>query len=372
MQNLDKTALALAGVIILGGVIWSLMGADPGAQLQEKINEYSEKIAATTDEQSNLPAVNAPDLSDEIQDLFDVANARSFPEWSFYRRPATYSIEVVKKDTPPSMDAGAVCRIEVIRDANGRRTFQRISGVRGTVNETAEVVKEVLHGKTADGEWTEMAVIPAGEPGDPWVVELDDELICREVYEYRVETTAKATNKPFPEGMTKKQLSAGSGGVLFPCDEEWECTLATVTNLAGPGRATITRYRWNWEDNKVDREQVPAVEGENKTLFDTDYILDWIRDDSKPTKIRLRSPTQPRITLLLRVRAPTLTPEPWESEDGPCGSGEDEDADSDGSGGSGGNSSSSSSNPAPTPPSGSGSGSSDDDDDGGGLFGGDD
>ena len=41
MQNLDKTALALAGVIILGGVVWSLMGADPGAQLQEKINEYS-------------------------------------------------------------------------------------------------------------------------------------------------------------------------------------------------------------------------------------------------------------------------------------------------------------------------------------------
>ena len=107
------------------------------------------------------------------------------------------------------------------------------------------------------------------------------------------------------------------------------------------------------------------MEGERKPLFDTDYVLDWIRDDSKPTKVRLRSPTKGRLTLLLRVKAPTLTPAGWESTDGPCGTGDEEEI-SDGDNSSG-------ATPPPTPPSGSGSGSSDDDDDdAGGLFGGDD
>ena len=365
MQNLDRIALALAAVIILGGVIWSFMGADPGKEAQANISEYSEKIGETTGEQSGLPTENAPDVSRKVEDLFDASTAEPFPQWAFYRRPATFSIEIVKKDTPPTMEAGGVCRVEVIRDASEKRTFHRISGVRGLVNETATLTREVLHGKTETGEWTEMAVIPAGEPGDPWGIELDDQLICRDVYQYRLATTATATNKPFPEGPTKTEFSAESDGVLYPCDEEWECTLATVTSATGPGRATITRYRWNWEENKVERKQASAVEGERKPLFDTDYVLDWIRDDSKPTKVRLRSPTKGRLTLLLRVKAPTLTPAGWESTDGPCGTGDEEEI-SDGDNSSG-------ATPPPTPPSGSGSGSSDDDDDdAGGLFGGDD
>jgi len=320
VQKIDKIAMALAAGIIIGGFVWSLIGADPGTALTNEITEYSSKIERIIREQDGVSFGSPPSVDEHVADRFELPALSTFPEWTFYRRPSTYFVERTVLSIPPELMAGAIYRVEVLREKPDR-IFQKVSGVRAATNETAEVIEERLE-FAVDGtdDWQFAGVVSVGAEGEEFAFEISDLLSAGVAYQYRLVSRGKSTGKsPFQDGMETSVLSSPSVAVLYPLEEGWEVSAIQEGGLGAggtvsPGRATIVRFLWDWKKMKVRRLTAFGVEGDGKTLFDTDLTLFQIRADMKPIGVILRGPSG-RMTLQKGVNALPLDPAAWVSED---------------------------------------------------------
>ena len=334
MQKLDKVAIAVAGLIILGGIIFTFLGADPGKESAKNISEYAAKIESTKSQQDVLPRKVAPDVAREVRARFSVDAAGKFPEWSFHRRPAEYTVKEIIIETVPTLSDGAICKVETMRVAPSS-VVQKVSGLRGTINEGADMVRETLEMRAgADGEWLEVGNLSSGESGEMFEITITEDLVRGVSYQYRLVSTAKTKKTPFAEGISTKTVTSGDSGLVpVPSDAEWECTQAQPGGLVGgavePGRATITRFLWDWDKMKAKRQQHFAVEGDNKKILDSEYELDIVNDATSPATIVLRGPGRSnKVKLSLGERAPSLEPQTWTSDDPACtGGGESDEGD---------------------------------------------
>jgi len=66
-------------VIILGGIVWSLIGADPGTALGNEIDEYSSKIEDIIDDQSGVNFGSPPSVDDQVAEKFELPALKEFP-----------------------------------------------------------------------------------------------------------------------------------------------------------------------------------------------------------------------------------------------------------------------------------------------------
>jgi len=248
------------------------------------------------------------------------------------------------------------------------RVFHQVSGVRGTTNETAEIVEERLE-FAVDGseDWQSVGTISAGTGSGDFSIEVSDLLTPGIAYQYRLVSRGKSTGKlPFADGAETSVTSGPSAAVLHPLEEGWEVSAIQEGGLGAggtvsPGRATIVRYLWDWNKMKVRRLTAFGVEGDGKRLFDTDFTLFQIRADMNPIGVILRGPSG-RLTLQKGQKAMPLDPSSWVSDEALSANDEDtEDSSIETSSG--------------EDPSSAGGDSDadddddDDDDDGGGLFG---
>ena len=324
MQKLDKVAIVAAAVVLLGGVVFTFVGADPGKASAEKIQDYDEKITATMEEQQGLPRETPNDIADSIRDQFDVAAGAELDGWNFYRRPAIYKPTIVIEDIPPALSEGVICSVETLREKPSK-VYQRIRGISGSAK-AASMTREVVEMRAEGGEWVEVGTISVDGAGDSFELSVVDELERGMSYQYRLVSTAKTAKLMFPNGQPSNSITSGESDlVAVPRDLEWECTQAQAGGLGSdgqvqPGRATITRFTWDWDKMKVARKQAFGVEGDGKNLFDTQYKLDLIRVDTNPFTIVLRAPGRGNLLKLkLGERAPTLETESWTSPDSACG-----------------------------------------------------
>lgn len=325
MQNIDKVALALAGLILLGGIVWSFLGDDPGTKLAAQIEGFADQISEISGEQIGVTLETPPNPADTVREKFRIANSDDLPEWVFYRRPAEYKVKLVLEQKPPVMTGGEVCSVEVVREAGDpNRTYHRVKGVRGGA-ERADIIAQFVEVMSEGSEWLKVADAGVGERGSVFEIVVENDLVPGTSYSYRVVTRASTKNSIDFEGAgpQKTVQSDPSDPVLLPLDEGWEVSAIQPGGLVGgqvqEGRATIKRLTWDWAKMKVKQEPMFAVEGSDTNLFDTGFTLHQIRIDMDPTGvILLRENPRDRMTLQQGIKAPPLAPDGWESDSPAC------------------------------------------------------
>ena len=115
-QKIDRFAMIGAGILILLAIVWSFVGSAPGAASAIQIEKHRTAIDRTLGEQSGLDLPNPPAIEAEVRTKFEPPKGAAFPEWTFYRRPATYWVQIIIEKKPPVLEPGVVCKVEVIRE----------------------------------------------------------------------------------------------------------------------------------------------------------------------------------------------------------------------------------------------------------------
>ena len=87
MQHIDKIAIGVALLIIVGGALWAISGDDPGARHTSNINDWSVTIRDSIDTQ-NVDLGSPTAVHEAIAEQFDVQVSDNLPNWVHYRRPA--------------------------------------------------------------------------------------------------------------------------------------------------------------------------------------------------------------------------------------------------------------------------------------------
>jgi len=322
-QKIDRVAIAGAAVLILLAIVWSLVGSDPGAASAVQIEKHRGAIDRTLDEQSGIDLGKPADLESEVESRFDLPEVAPFPAWTFYRRPASYWVEIVIEKKPPVLEPGSICKVEVVREkGTPNRVFQRVSGLGGTF-ERAAIAGQVLErreGKDAkdeSGEWVEVGAVAAAESGGAFEVEVAEGLSAGSYYAYRLRTRARSANDlefAGGGGLDRTVESAPSAFVYVPPDLSWE---VSFLQPAQPPMATIVQFTWNWEEMRTKRDQAIVSEKDGKKICGTEFSLDLIRFDKDPVEVILRGGGQ-TLKIFQGVKPEPLDPKSWESEDSRC------------------------------------------------------
>ncbi len=332
-QKIDKVAIAIAVLIILGGIIWTFFGEDPGSVFAKEIEGYRDDIDLTTSQQTGVDLGDPEALDDALREKFRVESPGRFPEWSFYRRPATYTFKIIADRSPPVLLSGKVCRVEVVRvPGDPHRTLHRVTGFRGNP-ENAKIIAEVLEHQLGDGEWEEVGPVGTGEGGSSYEIDAEQGLRPGESYSYRLLTRASSKNDMNFSGESSKVKTTTtdpSEPMLYPFDQSWEVTALQPGGVVGdkvePGRATVVLHFWDWDLMKTDRNTRTATEGSPEKLFGSQYSLHLIRMDLNPAGVKLKGDARGDVlTLQKGIKPLPLDPPAWESEDPAC-TGKDEQA----------------------------------------------
>lgn len=367
-QKIDKIAMAIAAVLIIGAIIWPLLVSDPGAASADQIEKHLAAIERTLDEQSGVDLGAPRDLAGEVGARFQVAELPPFPEWTMYRRPATFQVEITPELVPPTLSPGAICKIEVVREAGSpNRVYHRVSGLLGTPT-NAKIESEVLERREGKddqdqaGEWVEVGPVGAGEPAGPFEMVVEEGLTVGTFSAYRLRTRAKSLNPlEFSGGGPVATVeSLPSEPVYLPPDVAWEVAFLQGEQPGMVPMATLVRHTWDWTDMKAKRAQASATEKDGVKLLGTNYTLDLIRFDKKPAEVNLKG-EEPPLKILDKVKPFPLDPKTWESDDPACAG----TAGAPGEGTAGATTPAAEATPAPAPPKPAPAS-------GGGLFGGDD
>jgi hypothetical protein len=328
MQKIDRIAILVAAALILGTVAWTFFTPDPGAQLADTIRKHRDAIEDTRGEQSGVQLGHPEDLGERVQELFRPAGSGKFPEWTFYRRMATYDTVIREAPIPPVLTPGQVCKVEALREkGTPNRTFHRVRGVRAKA-ERAAITREALERrKGTDGEWVAVAPLAPGGEAE-FEIDIEEGLERGLSYSYRLTVEAKsATGLEFAAGgLTSALPSDASEPMLFPEDRTFEFTglqpgqLDPTAGTFLPGKATIKFVRWDWD--KMDDDSDTAWVTEGDALLDSGYTVDQggIREgkDGVPDEVRLSGSGLPRLTVVRGVKPSPIAPTAWESTHPAC------------------------------------------------------
>ncbi len=131
MQNIDKIAIAFAGLVILGSLLFTFFTSDPGSQSVDKINTSLTKIEELRrDQRSQLPKDDPPNVRRQVEkDYSGLSRSAELPAWSFYRRPALALINKPKEVKQPVHNAPQIVEIRNFRDMEAQRPYFEVEFV---------------------------------------------------------------------------------------------------------------------------------------------------------------------------------------------------------------------------------------------------
>ncbi len=321
MQNIDKIAIALAGLILVAGFSISALLPDSGGKLSTAIDEANVTIEQRAAEQ-DLGKRTPPAVEAKVREAFFFQGETVLPEWSFYRRPARLEVFRTEVILPPSLISARISTVGVVRNGDSRTTHHSISG-RHAVFERAEIVSCTLEVTSNDGGWEKLQTVPVVSSGAQFELVVGG-LEPKSSYKYRLVTRGLSSSSVAFSNGTDLVTSDASGAVLFPPDSVWRVSgaqigrLDTSGNLV-PGRVTMQYSFWNWETNGTKRNtriitESPDGEGASN-LFETGFHLERIQDTADGRYVVLKDAAGKRVYLKNNDTPLPLDPSGWENLD---------------------------------------------------------
>lgn len=321
MKNIDKIAIALAAVILVGGFSISALMPDEGGKFSSDIDKANQKIDQSTAEQ-DLGDRSPPPVESEVKKAFSFQGEIVVPEWSFYRRPARLDLFKTEVVLPPSLSAARISTVSVVRDGDTKSTQHRVSG-RHAVFERAEIVSCNLEVRVEDGAWEKIRTVTVPSSGAEFEL-LVDGLESGTSYSYRISTRGLSTSSIAFGGGDDMATSGESGAVLFPANSIWRVSGAQIGRLdsAGnliPGRVTVQYSYWDWDSGSTMRNTkiiTESPEGQSAAeLFGTGLSLERIQNTADGRVVVLKGKTGKRLYLKNNADPMPLDPTGWENLD---------------------------------------------------------
>lgn len=329
MQNLDKIAFVLVGIIVLGLSAYAVMFSG-GANHSDTIRLHSQTIRSKENEQDvRSLGRQLPDFKEQIRSDFELGAARPFPEWSFYRRPAELAVTKTEVIRAAEHVAPRLTRVEVIRDAEKKRAVHQVSGELGD-SKRVKGLRASLEAKAGDGDWAKVADLDATTPGAVFVEIVDDE--SGVAYSYRVRTEAEsATQLPLSD-VDRIKVSSASPAIAMPPNFSLTAGGAQPGQPGSgsawqPGRANLKIRYYDHESGELKQDQklhlerdldaaleslpdvFPEVLGPGWKLFD-------ISKEDRVSTVNLRNlNTREKMSLVNNAPGPELEVKPWVNAD---------------------------------------------------------
>ncbi|MDE0959711.1 MAG: hypothetical protein OSB09_02935 [Planctomycetota bacterium] len=321
MQHIDKLAIGLALLILLGGFASAALMKDQGGVFSDAINQATDRIRETEAEQS-VGNLSPPEVENEVRKAFSFSGETVIPEWVFYRRPARLELFRSAVILPPELAPGWLAKVEVIRDASSKSTIHRISG-RHSIFDRADVVSCNLEMSEGGSEWSKIATISSVQSGADFVAE-SVTLETGKSYSYRITTRARSTSSIAFASGAEVTTSGASGAVLYPANSIWRVSGAQIGKLdaAGnfvPGRVTVQNTLWNWDSAAMKRNTKIITESSQGTvgedLFGTGFHLERIQDTADGRTVVLKDSGGKRMYLKNNADPQALNPDDWVNTD---------------------------------------------------------
>ncbi|MEE8142762.1 MAG: hypothetical protein V3T77_06650, partial [Planctomycetota bacterium] len=314
MEHIDKIAIGVALLIIVGGALWAISGEDPGARHAANINEWSVTIENNIVSQ-NLTTVSPPAVHEVVAEQFNVGSGGDLPEWLHYRRPAYANIKKKEVYDPAIHVPSRLTGVEVQRDASLKKAIHILRGHHATA-ERAKIVKSVVEVRL-DGEeqWQELQELPAGSGAFELRITTVE---AGQSYSYRIKSMAES--RLGFQGGGETQHSNETGPVFVPPNEAWRPSNIHEQDIGRDnevilGSVIVQYWRWDYDKNKVTKMNGTFHDSRRgkdwkklPDIFDTGYRVRRIgnvRTDSKIVPgVELRTPdgSKPVIKLAKGIR----------------------------------------------------------------------
>ena len=324
MQNVDKVAYGIVGVLVVGlCALAFFIGGEGGAaaKVQAALDKCDEKANG-----QDVTKERAPDLAGALEGQTPSASADAMADWTMYRRPARVEQTAKVVRIPATHEGPELSGVEVTRSKAQRRSVVKITGTAGE-SKDIKGLEIYLDGMVEEGEWEELDK-QVGVPGEDFDFEYDKAELGKR-YKFRVRSkAASATTVPLPPDQTEHE-SDESDFVLVPLDRFLRCSSATPGSFGDsgftPGRANFALKKWNYDKMGWDQESANRTEAnidksqkwqDNKPIFDTELRVERIEEDSKTRKVKvtLRDPANFRKSkrvLIAGERFPNMETGSW-------------------------------------------------------------
>jgi len=323
VQNIDKIAIAVAGLVLVGGFAWSYLMKDQGGEYSDAIDRASERINESSAEQ-NLGSQSPPDVAKEVRSAYLFQGETRIPEWAFYRRPARLELFSTSVVLPPELSENWIASVEIVRVTADRSTIHKITG-RHCAFERAEIVSCNLEMSEGSEDWAKVASFSGVASGAEFTHSVDASLETGKSYRYRIVTRGRSTSSIAFSAGTDVVTSEATGAVLFPTDSIWRVSGAQIGKLDSngnfvPGRVTIQNSFWDWDsastkrNTKIITESAQGIPGID--LFGSGFILERIQDTADGRTVVLKDSTGRRMYLKNNADPPPLVPDGWTNLDG--------------------------------------------------------
>ncbi|MEM7165085.1 MAG: fibronectin type III domain-containing protein [Planctomycetota bacterium] len=332
MQNIDKIAYVVVGLIVIGLCALAFMAGEGGATAE--VNELLKDIEGVAASQEVKPQ-RADDLRAELEAQLPSAEGAGFAEWSFYRKPTRVELKEEVIRIAATHKSPRICRVESMRDNDLKRSIVKVGGLTGD----SEHIKNgmiYLEGMAEGGDWEVMGEQVA-VPGEEHEFVLDN-LTLGTQYKFRIRSTAESATSVALSPSAKELTSEESDLVLVPLDEYLRCSSAQAADFGNagfrPGNANLVWLYWDYSKGRIQRKQQTVYEanpdkGQNwktdgKTVFDTKLRLEGIKKKKQPDGkqgllVTLRDPDNFRASkreLWAGAKAPPMESTPWENPAG--------------------------------------------------------
>ena len=154
-QKLDVISYVAAGILSLGVLALPILRSGDASvsaeKIQQKLQPGLREEMNKADQQSTPPP---PQWAGELEVLWDVPGAgEEKAVWVTENKPASLRLW---NDVPPPVavhEPGGVISIELVRDAQKKKPFLKVSGKVSSKNQHIEIEELVLEKKVGDGEF---------------------------------------------------------------------------------------------------------------------------------------------------------------------------------------------------------------------------
>ncbi len=203
-QKLDVISYVAAGILSLGVLALPMLNSGKASgQAENILQKLQPGLKEEMEKADQHPIPPAPQWAGELAVLWEVpGTGEEKAAWVTENKPASLRLW---NDVPPPVavhEAGGVVSIELVRDAQKKKSFLRVSGKVSSKNQHIEVEELVLEKKVGDGEFQ---VVEGFSAVTDFVFE-DTDIVSGQNYGYRFASNAVPAG--VAEGLPEPILNA--------------------------------------------------------------------------------------------------------------------------------------------------------------------
>lgn len=264
MQNIDKVAFGVVGVVIAGLCAFALFFGG-GQDHSSSIAKHAETISRKEDEQDTRKlSVEIPARKKVVKDSFELGEAQAFGAWSFYRRPADLKVEAKEVIELAQHLEPRLVGVEVIRVKEDKRSHHV---VRGQVGDSTRVkgLRVFVEMRPEGGSWSEVEEVKPAVAGGEFSSTVSPEKPNQGMrYEYRLRSEAMSATKQALPDDRKVLFSDESDPILLPPNFALKASASQLGRAGNegyePGRTNLRIRHFDYDTNSVKSKQKIFIE----------------------------------------------------------------------------------------------------------------